>query len=72
MPFAARELPLDPAARFAALFRRRPRWEQAELEPYLAALVSGATGSTVETLLLRHARASQLTPDAPVLFSARF
>ena len=70
-PFAARALPLDPSARFEALFRRRPRWERAALEPYLAPLVAAGGGHTIESLLLRHARASQASPDAPVLFSAR-
>jgi sister chromatid cohesion protein DCC1 len=68
--FAAADLPLEPRARFAALFARRVRWERPDLEPYLAG-ISGGGGPTVEALLLRHARASQATPDAPVLFSAR-
>lgn len=37
----------------------------------MAALVSAGSGLTVESLLLRNARASQATPDAPMLFSAR-
>ncbi|KIY97258.1 sister chromatid cohesion protein DCC1 [Monoraphidium neglectum] len=71
VPFAERDLPLEPAARFAVLFQRRPRWERSAMEPYLAALASSAGGQTVEALLLRHARASQPSPDAPLMFSAR-
>ncbi|GBF89216.1 sister chromatid cohesion DCC1 [Raphidocelis subcapitata] len=70
LPFAARDLPLEPAPRFAALFARRPRWERSQLEPYLVALtISG--GQKVEALLLKYARGSQGTPDAPLFFSAR-
>lgn len=36
--FRAAALPADPAARFAALFAARPRWELPDLEPYLADL----------------------------------
>lgn len=36
--FPAAALPTDPAARFAALFAARPRWELPDLEPYLADL----------------------------------
>ena len=34
----AEALPPDPAARFAALFKARPRWLLAELQPYIADL----------------------------------
>lgn len=40
------------------------------LEPYLAALTTSG-GQTVEALLLKYARGSQTTPDAPMIFSAR-
>ncbi len=36
LPAAA--MPADPAARFAALFAVKPRWELPDLEPYLADL----------------------------------
>ncbi|KAI8463895.1 MAG: sister chromatid cohesion protein Dcc1 [Monoraphidium minutum] len=68
-PFAAADLPLEPAPRFAALFKRRACWERPAIEPYLAALVG--TGQKAEALLLRYARATQRSPDAPVTFSAR-
>src|SRR5579875_1320445 len=35
---SAEALPSDPAARFAALFRARPRWRLADLQPYIADL----------------------------------
>ena len=34
--FPVSALPRDPAQRFAALFAERPKWEAAELEPYIA------------------------------------
>ncbi|KXZ53306.1 hypothetical protein GPECTOR_7g1200 [Gonium pectorale] len=67
--FPAAALPHEPAERFAALFRRRPRWEWTHLEPYLAGLK--VPGQSVEALLIRFARASQPTPDAPLVYSAR-
>ncbi|GFR46025.1 hypothetical protein Agub_g7298 [Astrephomene gubernaculifera] len=68
-PFPASSLPADPAARFAALFLRRPRWEWSALEPYLAGIK--VPGQSVEALLMRFARASQPTPSAPLVYSAR-
>lgn len=42
--FPARSLPRDPAARFKALFERKPCWQKQELHPYLAGIkVSNAT-----------------------------
>ncbi|KAH9308279.1 hypothetical protein KI387_036190, partial [Taxus chinensis] len=34
-PFSVSSLPANPADRFAALFRERPRWEWQDLEPYI-------------------------------------
>ncbi|KAG2490053.1 hypothetical protein HYH03_011518 [Edaphochlamys debaryana] len=67
--FPASSLPTDPAERFAALFRRRPRWEWTALEPYLASI--RVPGQSAEALLMRFARASQATPDSPLEYSAR-
>ena len=67
--FPVAGLPRDPAARFAALFRERPRWEWAALEPYTAGLQG--PGQTAEALLLKYARASQARPADPVTYSAR-
>ena len=36
--FPAADMPADPAQRFGALFAARPRWQLAELQPYLAGL----------------------------------
>jgi hypothetical protein len=36
--FPAADLPADPAQRFGVLFAARPRWQLAELQPYLAGL----------------------------------
>jgi hypothetical protein len=64
----AADLPREPAARFAALFAARPRWERSEIGPYLP---PPPPGSTVEAALLAHARASQAGAGAPVHLSAR-
>ena len=63
-------LPGDPAARFAALFAARPRWEWGAMEPFLRG-VSAAPGQSVGALLLKYARASQPTPDSPLVYCAR-
>ncbi|GLC39275.1 hypothetical protein PLESTB_001648800 [Pleodorina starrii] len=68
-PFPASALPRDPGERFGALFRRRARWEWSHLEPYLAGV--RVPGQSVEALLMRFARASQPTPDSPLVYSAR-
>ncbi|EIE26940.1 hypothetical protein COCSUDRAFT_32309 [Coccomyxa subellipsoidea C-169] len=67
LPAAA--MPTDPAARFAALFAVKPRWELPDLEPYLADLQ--VPGRSAEFLLLTYARASQDSPSAPLVYSAR-
>ena len=36
--FSAADMPADPAQRFGVLFAARPRWQLAELQPYLAGL----------------------------------
>ncbi|GIL82107.1 hypothetical protein Vretifemale_11044 [Volvox reticuliferus] len=67
--FPASALPRDPGERFAALFSRRARWEWTHLEPFLEGVK--VPGQSVEALLMRFARASQPTPDAPLFYSAR-
>ncbi|GIL64365.1 hypothetical protein Vafri_18331 [Volvox africanus] len=67
--FPASALPRDPGERFAALFGRRARWEWTALEPFLEGIQ--VPGQSAEALLMRFARASQLTPDAPLVYSAR-
>lgn len=67
--YSVRDLPRDPAARFATLFAERPRWEWRELEPFLKGL--SVPGQSVAALLLKYARGSQITPDAPLIYCAR-
>jgi sister chromatid cohesion protein DCC1 len=62
-------LPEAAAPRFAALFAKRPRWELADLAPYVEDLAG--PGQTAEELLLRYARATQARPADPVTYSAR-
>ncbi len=42
--YAVSDLPTDAEPRFAALFRERPRWEWADLEPYVQGLQVRAKG----------------------------
>lgn len=67
--FSVKDLPSDPSSRFSKLFLKRARWELEELEPYIQSLTG--PGETVETLLLKYARASQQKPTDPVTYSAR-
>lgn len=68
-PFSVRDLPKDPAKRFAVLFEERPSWEWPELEPYLKGL--RVPGQSEGALLLKYARCSQKVPDAPMVYCAR-
>eukprot|EP00887_Chlorella_sp_A99_P001625 scaffold8.g1625.t1 len=67
--FPLSELPTGAEPRFAALFAAQPRWEWAELEPYVEGLQQ--PGQTAEALLLKYARASQAKPSDPITYSAR-
>eukprot|EP00249_Psilotum_nudum_P032257 c47547_g1_i1 orf=301-1527(-) len=68
-PFSTASLSTKPAARFAALFKERPRWEWQDLEPYVRDL--RAPGQSVEALLIRYTRKIQPTADASPIFAAR-
>ncbi|KAG2434269.1 hypothetical protein HXX76_007994 [Chlamydomonas incerta] len=67
--FPSAALPSDPAQRFSLLFAVRPRWAWADLEPFLAGIK--VPGQSAEAVLLRFARASQATPDSPLMYTAR-
>jgi sister chromatid cohesion protein DCC1 len=67
--FSVTELSAVPAERFGQLFSKRPKWELSTLEPYIRGLAGH--GETIETLLLKYARASQQRPTEPVAYSAR-
>ncbi|KAK6918128.1 Sister chromatid cohesion protein Dcc1 [Dillenia turbinata] len=67
--FSVSSLPLNPADRFSVLFRKRPKWEWKDLEPYLRDL--RVPGLSSEGLLLKYTRKSQPTQDAEPTFSAR-
>lgn len=67
--FSVKELSAVPAERFNQLFSKRPKWEFPALEPYIRGL--SGHGDTIETLLLKYARASQQRPTDPVAYSAR-
>jgi len=69
VPFPASALPRAPAARFAALFRQRPRWVMDDLAPYLDGVAE--PGQTADELLLKFTRRTQPTADATPVFSAR-
>ncbi|KAH7293250.1 hypothetical protein KP509_28G017500 [Ceratopteris richardii] len=68
-PFSVANLPSNPAERFAALFRERPRWEWEDLEPYISDL--RAPGKSVDALLLKYTRRTQPTAETPPIFTAR-
>ncbi|PNW72477.1 hypothetical protein CHLRE_16g684155v5 [Chlamydomonas reinhardtii] len=67
--FPSAALPSDPAQRFSLLFTVRPRWAWTDLEPFLAGIK--VPGQSAEAVLLRFARASQATPDSPLMYTAR-
>lgn len=62
----AKDLPTEPAERFAALWTVKPRWTMAELEPYLKG--QARPGQTIESQLLKFCRVIQGTP---MLYSKR-
>ena len=55
VPFAARDLPLEPAARFAALFARQPRWQRRVRGPAALLVLQGP----LATVLLGCRRGAQ-------------
>jgi len=67
--FSVKELPKDAERRFKALFEERARWEWEDMEAYVKGLE--APGQSVEALLMKYARASQMKPTDPVTYSAR-
>lgn len=62
----AKDLPTEPAERFAALWVVKPRWTMAELEPYLKG--QARPGQTIESQLLKFCRVIQ---GKPMLYSKR-
>ena len=69
MHYPASALSRDAATRFAQLFATRARWLAPDLEPFLADV--RAPGQSVQQLLLKHCRANQGAPGAPLEYSAR-
>eukprot|EP00891_Asterochloris_glomerata_P003740 jgi/Astpho2/3740/e_gw1.00060.39.1_t len=67
--FPVSAMPCQPAARFAMLFERQPRWQWEHLKPYLKGLQ--APGLSAEALLLKYARKSQTDPSASMFYTAR-
>ncbi|KAK1318597.1 hypothetical protein QJS10_CPB04g01951 [Acorus calamus] len=67
--FSASSLPSIPAARFAALFKERPKWEWKDLQPYIRDL--HVPGISLEGLLIKYTRKSQPNPDSEPIFSSR-
>ncbi|XP_020598697.1 sister chromatid cohesion protein DCC1 [Phalaenopsis equestris] len=67
--FSVSTLPSNPADRFAALFRERPKWEWKDLEPYIRDI--HVPGLSSEGLLIKYSRRTQATADAEPIFSSR-
>ena len=65
--FPCAELPVDPPARFADLFFRRPRWKADDIVPYLSDIA--VDRKDLDKLLLRYARA--LTDNDGLWYTAR-
>lgn len=65
----ASSLPQEPQERFEVLFKQRKHWELPALKPYIEGLAG--PGESIETLLLKYARANQQKPTDPVTYSAR-
>ena len=49
--YPANKLSMDPAQRFAALFKQKEQWELEDLEPYLDHLVKNSGSTTAEILM---------------------
>lgn len=67
--YSASSLPSKPAERFSALFKEKLKWEWNDLEPFLRGMQ--APGQSVEAMLLRYTRKSQVSPTAPVIYTPR-
>ena len=59
--FPSAALPCDPAQRFDALFRKKERWTQSELEPYLPGLTR-PTGVAREVIVSKWTRSFRPDP----------
>ncbi|KAF9909978.1 Sister chromatid cohesion protein DCC1 [Linnemannia zychae] len=66
--FSKSRLPLDPAARFTALFEVKPKWDGQEIRPFLRDLVLDE--KKLDILLLKHAR-SVKQPGGGVIYNSR-
>ncbi|KAG0272597.1 hypothetical protein BGZ95_011624 [Linnemannia exigua] len=66
--FSKSHLPLDPAARFTALFEIKPKWDGPEIRPFLRDLVLDE--KKLDILLLKHAR-SVKQPGGGVVYNSR-
>ncbi|KAG0246073.1 Sister chromatid cohesion protein DCC1 [Mortierella sp. GBA43] len=66
--FSKSHLPIDPAARFTALFEIKSKWESQEIRPFLRDLV--LDDKKLDVMLLKHAR-SVKQPDGGVIYSSR-
>ncbi|KAF9102790.1 Sister chromatid cohesion protein DCC1 [Mortierella sp. GBA35] len=66
--FSKSHLPLDPAARFTALFEVKPKWEGPEIRPFLRDLVLDE--KKLDILLLKHARSVKQTGGG-VVYNSR-
>lgn len=67
--FSVSSLPTKPAERFSALFKENPKWEWDDLEPYLRGMQ--APGQSVEAMLLRYTRKTQISPNVPAMYTPR-
>ena len=67
--FHARDLPLQPRARFERLFGAKKRWTRTEIEPYLVELEG--PGTTVDSMLLKHARRVTAEPGSEDTYALR-
>ncbi|KAF9122375.1 Sister chromatid cohesion protein DCC1 [Mortierella sp. 14UC] len=66
--FSKSRLPLDPAARFTALFEIKPKWDGSEIRPFLRDLVLDE--KKLDILLLKHARTVK-QPGGGVVYNSR-
>lgn len=67
--YSVSSLPSKPAERFSALFKEKTKWEWDDLEPYLRGMQ--APGQSVEAMLLRYTRKSQVSPNVPAIYTPR-
>lgn len=67
--YSVSTLPSKPAERFSVLFKEKSKWEWDDLEPYLSGMQ--APGQSVEAMLLRYTRKSQVSPNVPAIYTPR-